>query len=485
MSKPDSAPQSRSLPLSAKILLWFFLNVAFLALVGWIFARAQFGPALNMLFVGRGAERVQAMARAVAGELDNRPRDEWDAVLARFSSAYQSKIALYRDDGAYIAGSGIRPPETIVGKISSPPAFRPPPPDRSRDHGPPPPFPKEDLHTDQPSLYWSLIRLPLRDRGPRLPVPTTLLIASETPPGGESIFEFVPLVIGSCVVLALSALLWFPLVRGITRSLRQMTDTAENIARGRFDTHVATTRGDELGRLAHALNHMAARLQEFFTGQKRFLGDIAHELCSPLARMEVALSILEQRVDEKQRTYIEDVREETRQMSALVDELLSFSKAVIGGKDVRLKAVPLPPLVREVLRREAIEEAKAIVEMDDSLVIWSDPTLTARAIGNVVRNARRYAGKAGPIRLSAVLKDRKVRLSVTDCGPGVKDEILHRLFDPFFRPEASRSRDTGGAGLGLAIVKSCVEACGGSVSLRNVQPSGLRVEFVFQRPPSL
>jgi two-component system sensor histidine kinase CpxA len=69
---------------------------------------------------------------------------------------------------------------------------------------------------------------------------------------------------------------------------------------------------------------------------------------------------------------------------------------------------------------------------------------------------------------------------VRDCGPGVPEEALHRLFDPFFRPESARTRETGGTGLGLAIVKSCIEACGGTVAVRNVEPSGLQVDFVLR-----
>ena len=123
------------------------------------------------------------------------------------------------------------------------------------------------------------------------------------------------------------------------------------------------------------------------------------------------------------------------------------------------------------------------------------------ALGNVIRNALRYAAPvhadgdtysyrptltatgrpAGPITVSARTEGDQVIFSVTDCGPGVPEEALHRLFDPFFRPESARTRETGGAGLGLAIVKSCIEACGGTVAVRNVQPSGLQVDFVLRR----
>jgi two-component system sensor histidine kinase CpxA len=357
------------------------------------------------------------------------------------------------------------------------------------------------VHTSSPSLYWVLIRMPVVDRQTRPPAPTTLVLATDNLHGGGLLFDYRPWLIGGGAVLLISVLLWVPLVRGITRALQQMTGAAESIAEGRFDTLVHAPRADEIGRLGNALNHMSARLREFFTGQKRFLGDIAHELCSPLARMEMALGILEQRADPKQLDYVEDVREELRHMSELVHELLSFSKAGVGGKNVELKPVPLAELTGRVIARETKERGGVIVDVPGTLAALAEPDLLARALGNVIRNALRYASPvhadgdsysyrptmqtagrpSGPITVSALERGEHVALLVTDCGPGVPEEALHRLFDPFFRPESARTRETGGAGLGLAIVKSCVEACGGSVAVRNVKPSGLQVEFELRR----
>jgi len=121
------------------------------------------------------------------------------------------------------------------------------------------------------------------------------------------------------------------------------------------------------------------------------------------------------------------------------------------------------------------------MEIDPALEVMAEPGLLARAIGNVIRNSIRYAGEAGSIVLSAVPRDGNVQLSITDSGPGVPPEALHRLFDPFFRPESARTREGGGTGLGLAIVKSCVEACGGAVAVRNSKPRGLQVEITLAR----
>jgi two-component system sensor histidine kinase CpxA len=282
-------------------------------------------------------------------------------------------------------------------------------------------------------------------------------------------------------VLILSVLLWLPLVRGITRSIRQMTGAAAQMAQGQFGTRVDTARRDELGRLGESLNHMAGRLGEYVTGQKRFLGDIAHELCSPLARMEMALGVLEQQSGEQQQGYVNDVREEVRHMSSLVNELLSFTKAGLRSKEIELRPVVLADVCARVIAREAHDRADLALNVHPGLKVLADPDLLARAIANVLRNAVRYAGNAGPIVITATIRNGEVILSIADRGPGVPKETLHRLFDPFYRPESARTREGGGTGLGLAIVKSCVEACGGSVEVKNAEPSGLEVTMTLRR----
>jgi two-component system sensor histidine kinase CpxA len=336
------------------------------------------------------------------------------------------------------------------------------------------------LSTGQPTTYWIGVRAPLLDDAGRIGAPTTLLLALPSLGAGGLLLDVTPWLWTGAGVLACSVLLWLPLVRGITRSVRQMTGAAGQMAQGQFDTRVSTGRRDELGQLGDSLNHMAGRLGEYVTGQKRFLGDIAHELCSPLARMEMALGVLEHQAGEKQQAYVTDVREEVRQMSSLVNELLSFSKAGLRAKDLELRPVPLAELCEKSVAREAQGKADITVKVDAALKVLADPDLLARAIANILRNAVRYAGDAGPIVLSASARGAGVVLAISDSGPGVAPETLHRLFDPFYRPETARTREGGGAGLGLAIVKSCVEACGGTVAVKNGKP-GLEVTLTLRR----
>ena len=98
-----------------------------------------------------------------------------------------------------------------------------------------------------------------------------------------------------------------------------------------------------------------------------------------------------------------------------------------------------------------------------------------RAIGNVLRNAARYAADAGPIQIHATQQDCNTIIRISDQGPGVSPEALPRLFEPFYRPEAARRRTTGGSGLGLAITKRCIEACRGTVTAKLREPTGLEI----------
>ena len=120
------------------------------------------------------------------------------------------------------------------------------------------------------------------------------------------------------------------------------------------------------------------------------------------------------------------------------------------------------------------------VNIGSDLRVEAEPDLLTRALSNLLRNAIRYAGKAGPIAITAVPRDKRVALTVEDCGPGIPEAELQRVFDPFYRLDASRDRQTGGVGLGLAIVKTCVEACRGTVVATNRLPTGLQVTITLR-----
>ena len=533
-----SARPRRFFPLYGKILLWFLANVLLVGGAAFWMVREQFGLDRALLLTRDGRARLQVRAEQTLEALTGAgvDRAEADAVLNRLGQDEGMRFALFDFGGNLIAGEPLVPPPLLRERLgtgrrlggppgrggdgpppgAADPGLRPtgPPapngpeaPGRPgdearrrerggtagfraarawREGGRPADFPKDALRTEDPTRYWVIARLPPLPEGLGRGRPLALVGMAETLAQSELLFDPKPWLLGALGLLAASALLWWPFVRGLTRSLAQMRGATERVARGDFTVRVDDRRGDELGRLGAAVNAMTGRLEGFVSGQKRFLGDIAHELCSPLARMEMALAILEQRTPVDLRERVSDVRDEVRDMSSLVNELLDFSKAGLQGTAAARERVALGPLLEAAVAREAAG-VQVSLDIPDGLAVLAAPSLLGRAVANILRNARHYAGSAGPLELAAVAEGSgdasTVLLTVADHGPGVPPEALPKLFDPFFRLDPARTRETGGVGLGLAIVKSCVGACGGTVAARP-RPDGAAGLVIELRLPA-
>ncbi len=527
-----------SFPLSLKVSLWLLLNLVLLTAVGGGFLVRESGFNWDALIAGRAGARLQTVAEIIAVELRTAAPGARDDVLQsvvtdHFGEAepHAAKFYLFQNNGRQLAGPTMTLPVAVRVRLlegGRGPGFGPrggqppgprnnnrgnqaPPPDGPRGQGAPPPNDAEAVATpvgpgqppganagpppfggrppagprdarfllraEDPSGYWAGVRLPpVADvNGGYLPA-STLLMQADSLGAVVPLLDLTPWLVAAAAAMGLSVLFWLPLVRSITRSLGQLTRATEQIAEGHFDTHVDDTRRDELGRLGGAVNRMAVQLDRAATGQKRFLGDIAHELGSPVGRLQVAVGILETSADPALQPAIDDVREEVQQMSGLIGELLAFTKAGLKPRDAALDEVVLAPLAAGVLAREATGAGTVTVDVPAGLAVRADAALLSRALANLVRNALRYAGAAGPVTLTARAEGTEVVITVEDQGPGVPADTLTRLGEPFYRPEFARTRETGGAGLGLAIVRSAVEACRGTVRFSNREPHGFRAE---------
>ncbi|MDQ3061703.1 MAG: HAMP domain-containing histidine kinase [Acidobacteriota bacterium] len=452
-------------------MLWFFLNLLLLAAIFLILFNFRFAP--SSFFRGT-AYRIETVARLINEETNEKTRAERNEILKGYGELNRVEFFLFDNVGKQFGGREIELPTEVYKEIT-----RPDSPPGARRKNPPPrggPPPSIYLKTENPPLYWYGIKMMTYEGGSSEPVRTRLLAASDSFFGYGLFFDPTAWLIAAAIVVIVSLLFWLPFVRGITRNIAQMTDATEQIAEEKFDVRVGDKRTDEIGRLGAAINQLASRLSGFVSGQKRFLGDISHELNSPLARMQFALSILEDRVDGKNRGYVVDAKEEVELMSKLVGELLEYSKAGIKTTEVNLVKIRLRPLVETVIEREkATETAEVKIIIADNIEVLAQPELLSRAIANVVRNAVCYAGKAGEIKVSATNGKNQVKIEIADNGAGVPEDALEKLFDPFYRVESDRARQSGGTGLGLAIVKTCVEACQGKVAASNRIPQGLAV----------
>jgi two-component system sensor histidine kinase CpxA len=476
------------LPLYVKILAWFCVN--FLVIGALLLAvfnlQVRFAPDSSMF--GIAANRFEATAQSVAFELNRAPCADWDAILRRHSETWNADFVLVSGAGERLAGSDIAVPSEgrrLAMQRWRPAAEReggrPPVPPPGGRFGPPhAPF---SFRTESPRFYWQGSRIGLFPPNVREPQPGVILVRSASMFGNGLFFDPRPWAAVAFAVFGLSALMWLPFARGLARSVRQLTEATTRIADERFDVRVDERRSDELGVLGKAINRLAIRISGFIGGQKRFLGDVAHELNSPLGRLQMTLGILERDCPPELHARVADAQEEVQVMSSLINELLAFSKAGIRAAETRRESVELSELTERVVAREAGGDVDVRIAVPPGLAAVAHGDLLARALANLIRNAMQYAGSAGPIVVSGERRGDAVRIAVSDSGSGVPESEAEKLFDPFYRLESDRSRTTGGSGLGLAIVKSCVEACGGEVGARNLKPHGFEVAITLPAAP--
>jgi two-component system, OmpR family, sensor histidine kinase CpxA len=485
--------------LTRKILCLALLNLVLLAGLLLFFMRSQFGLGEQSLLLGPARERVLALGNSFALEYEATPASARDDLIARYARRLRAEVYLVTPRATAVAGPELQAPSSVISDMrkSMPPprpgGRLPPPPRKGGDFmrplpredgpprrdGPPPIRSAESVFLSvvhNPTSYWVGVRVPVAPDGDRPNEPVVLMLHTSSMFNPQLFFDWRLWAGIGLSVVAVSMLCWVPFIQSLTRSIAQMDRATARIAAGHFDTAVDGRRGDELGHLGEQINHMSSRLQSFVKNQKRFLGDIAHELCAPIARIQFALGILEQKAEAAQQPHVAALHDEIQEMSALVNELLSFSKAGLQpGAASPLTQVNIAAVVRRAVSRECSAGTAVEVDVPTALTGMAAEALLQRAIANVLRNAVRYAAAAGPISISARKESHQVAIAVADCGPGLPDSELEVVFAPFYRPETARARETGGVGLGLAIVQTCVQACRGTVVCRNRTPSGLEV----------
>ncbi|SHG33286.1 sensor histidine kinase [Streptoalloteichus hindustanus] len=287
---------------------------------------------------------------------------------------------------------------------------------------------------------------------------------------------WVGVVIGSAVV----AVTTWVAVRRSLRPVERMRLAATTLPGGER-LPVPESR-DELRALAEALNDMLARRDEASARLRRFTGDAAHELRSPVAsiRAQAEVAVAHPDPDTAQEV-LRDVAEEAERLSHLVDDLLTLARADAGRLPPVTRVDLVAAVAGAVRRAEAAGARWVRVEALVPAAVLAAPTEVAAVVDNLVGNARRYARAL--IRVSVLPNGREVRLVVDDDGPGVPEEHRARVFDRFYRVQDDRARDTGGAGLGLAMVAEMVRRRGGSVSVGSSPEGGARFEVRWPASP--
>jgi two-component system, OmpR family, sensor histidine kinase CpxA len=283
-------------------------------------------------------------------------------------------------------------------------------------------------------------------------------------------------------LISVGLLCWL-IARHITAPVRALQAAAGRIAAGDLSVRASPgipPRNDELADLARDFDRMADRIQSLLRKQQELLGDISHELRSPLARLGVSLE-LARRGDQEA---LERMQTDLDRLDLLIEQVLTLTRLDMQEGRKPQDAVNLRKIVESVADDANFEakgsEKSVVIQHADDCLVNGEAALLRSCVENVVRNAARYTRTQTSVEINLSLnKDAAptARLTVEDHGPGVPPQALLRLFEPFYRAEESRDRGSGGTGLGLAIAQKVVSLCGGSIEARNREAGGLVIEI--------
>jgi two-component system sensor histidine kinase CpxA len=281
-------------------------------------------------------------------------------------------------------------------------------------------------------------------------------------------------------IIGLVVLLCYAFAYHLTSPVRRLRSVVDCFGRGDFSARAPANRKDELGELARSFNEMAGRIQTLLSAERRLLLDISHELRSPLARLGVAVELA--RSGEDRDHMLDRIQKEADRLNELVGELLQVTRVESDPSMQKTDTVHLDELLADLVY-DSLLEAKAkdctlLLKAPAAVVVSGDEELIRRALENVIRNAIRHAPRGTAVDIELAKLNEAALVSVRDYGPGVPEDALTRIFDPFYRVDSDRNRSSGGVGLGLAIARRSVQLHKGKLSAQNAHP-GLLVTIQF------
>lgn len=285
------------------------------------------------------------------------------------------------------------------------------------------------------------------------------------------------LLIMLLVVMAGVFLTVYVVLKRALRPLRLLDAGARQLSEGNLDVVVEKQGEDEFGILTDAFNHMARRVREMVEARDKLLIDVSHELRSPLTRMKVALELSQD--ESRTQAMVEDVAE----METMVTELLELHR-MDGVAELRVEHVDLVSLVSEAVDRYSEwSPGVTVVTAPVSLVVMVDPERVSMVLRNLIENALKFSlPDSSPVEVMVADNGKDAVVRLKDDGCGVPAGDVERLFEPFYRPDPSRSKKTGGFGLGLSICRRIMQAHGGRIALERNGSRGVTLSVLFPLP---
>ena len=283
------------------------------------------------------------------------------------------------------------------------------------------------------------------------------------------------------LALTLSALICFILARYLTRNIKQLSVASRALAGGDLTARATLSnlsKNDELSELGNDFNRMASALEESTKQQKRLVRDISHELRSPLARLQISLELAKQKGGSEE---LDRIDTEASRLNDLIGQLLSIPEQSSQLNDT----IDLIELIKDILNDGEIEAQVKKVHLEfksniNEALVSANLSELHSALENIIRNAIKYTYDDSIVSVNIQKEDKKYGaeyiITVSDNGPGVPEEDLEKIFEPFYRVDQARNRKTGGYGVGLAIAHRIINTHGGYIKAIN-KNNGLSIKI--------
>ena len=294
-------------------------------------------------------------------------------------------------------------------------------------------------------------------------------------------------------VLALAAagmviaviLISFPLARRLVKPLRAMAEATHDIAAGRYATRISVTSSDELGQLARAFNDMALTLEKNEKERRQWVADISHELRTPVSILQGEIEALLDGVHTVTPDAIRSLHMETLRLKSLINDLYQLSLSDIGALAYRKENLPIIEMLNDLVETYRAEfrqkgiTVRAGFPQEEIVTVFADRERLRQLFTNLFANSLSYTDAGGELQITAGVASGNCVIEFQDSAPGVPEDVLPKLFERFYRVEASRNRQSGGAGLGLAICRNIVESHEGTILARPSPLGGLWIAITL------
>lgn len=293
-------------------------------------------------------------------------------------------------------------------------------------------------------------------------------------PGDEELL--IAVLTAGVIALVLSTILGLYFAVGIARPVQNIAETADAIKEGNLSARTGLSGDDQLGQLGQRFDEMADAIERDRDLERQLIGDVAHELRTPLMAIQATVEAIQDGVFEADEEHLNTISYETRRLGRLVEALLHLNRLENGTTEIKRTLVNLSSVVTGLsTTHEALVESSGIMffaNVDPDVMVIGDQDLISQAVANLLSNAVRYTPENGAVNIDLTRENGYAKISVSDTGVGISEEDMKKVFSRFWRADVARQNVDGGLGIGLALVKEVVDQHFGDISVDSTLGEG-------------